>query len=109
MIDKCFAYQILQKLLQEKARDLTQCSDKSPFTNKKLQNPEWQHKNATKNVDYTTIADRLIMVSWSNDSHLTGVVELVYGIPTFPLTKKAPKMTHLKKMLITPLPRLKIS
>ena len=31
-------------------------------------------KNATNNFDYTTIADRLRTVSWSNDSHRTGVV-----------------------------------
>ena len=30
--------------------------------------------NATKEFDYTTIADRLRTVSWSNDSHPTGVV-----------------------------------
>ena len=46
-------------------------------------------KNATKNFDYTTIADRLKTVSWGNDSHLAGVVKPVYGIPTFPLTAKA--------------------
>ena len=45
--------------------------------------------NATKNFDYITIADRLRTVSWGVDSHPTGVVEPVYGIPTFPLTAKA--------------------
>ena len=42
----------------------------------------WQHKNATKNFDYTTISDRLRTVSWSNDSYPTSVVKLkqVYGI-----------------------------
>ena len=30
-------------------------------------------KNATKTIDYTTIADRLRTVSWSNSSHPTGV------------------------------------
>ena len=44
----------------------------------------WQHKNATKNFDYTTILDRLRTVSWSNNSYPTGVVKPVYGIPTFP-------------------------
>ena len=44
----------------------------------------WQHENATKNFDYTTISDRLGMVIWSNDSYPTGVVKPVYGIPTFP-------------------------
>ena len=33
-----------------------------------------QHQNATKNFDYTTIAGRLRTVSWSNNSHPTGVV-----------------------------------
>ena len=46
-------------------------------------------KNATKNFDYTTIADRLRTVSWGNDSHPASVVKPVYGIPTFPLTAKA--------------------
>ena len=36
-------------------------------------------KNATKNFDYTTIADRLRTVSWGNDSHPAGVVKPVYG------------------------------
>ena len=31
-------------------------------------------KNATKNFDYTTIADRLRTVSWGNDSHPAGVL-----------------------------------
>ena len=45
-------------------------------------------QNATKNFDCTTIADRLRTVSWGNDSHPTGVVKPVYGIPIFPLTEK---------------------
>ena len=48
-----------------------------------------QHKNATKNFDYTTIADRIRTVSWSDNSHPTGMVIPVYGYPTFPLTIKA--------------------
>ena len=48
-----------------------------------------QHKNATKIFDYTTIADRLRTVSWSNNRHPTVVVKPVYGYPTFPLTAKA--------------------
>ena len=63
--------------------------DKSPYTDRKIQKETWQHKNATKNFDYTTIVVRLRMVSWGNDSFLTGVVKPVYGIPTFPLTEKA--------------------
>ena len=41
-------------------------------------------QNATKNFDYTTIADRLRTVSMSNSSH-TGVVKRVLWAPTFPL------------------------
>ena len=48
-----------------------------------------QHKNAIKDLDYTTIADRLGTVSWSNSSHPTGVVKPVYRYLTFPLTAKA--------------------
>ena len=46
-------------------------------------------KNATKNFDYTTIADRLKSVSLSNSSHSTGVVTPVYERSTFPLTATA--------------------
>ena len=46
-------------------------------------------KNTTKNFDYITIADRLRTVSWSNNSHPTGVVKPVYERSTFPLTATA--------------------
>ena len=32
------------------------------------------------------IEDRLRTDNWSNESHPTGVVKQVYGIPTFPFT-----------------------
>ena len=50
-----------------------------------------------QNVDYATIADRL----WSNCRYPTGVVKLVYGIPTFQLTAKicVIKRTHIKVSL----------
>ena len=56
---------------KRKGRYLTQSFDKSPYTHRnKIQKATWQHKNATKNFDYTTIADRLrTAVSWSNYSH----------------------------------------
>ena len=38
----------------------------------------WQHKNATKNFDNTTIADRLRTVSWRNSRHPTEFVKPVY-------------------------------
>ena len=49
---------------EKKERDLIQSYDKSPYTDRKIQKATWQHKNATKNFDYTTIADRLRTVSW---------------------------------------------
>ena len=80
------AYYYVQR---EKGRDLTQFYDKSAYTDRKIQKAMWQHKNATKNFDYTTIEDRLRTVSWGNDSYPTSVVKLVYGISTFPQTAKA--------------------
>ena len=74
---------------REKGRDLPQSYDTSPITHRKIQKESWKHKNASKNFDYTTIADRLRTVSWSNDSHATGVNKPVYGIQTFPLAAKA--------------------
>ena len=52
---------------REKEGDLTQSYDKTPYTNKKFENQRITQK-ATKNFDYTTIADRLRTVSWSNKS-----------------------------------------
>ena len=85
---------------RENRKDLTQSYDKSPYTDRKIQKATRQQKTATKNFDYTTIADRLGTVSLSNDSHPTGVVKPVYGIPTFPLTANAvyQKDTHLKNL-----------
>ena len=82
------------RILGEKGRNLTLSFDKSPLHRQKIQQATWQHKNA----DYTTIADRLRTVNWGNDSHPTGVIKPVYGIPTFPLTAEAvnQKNTHLK-------------
>ena len=53
-----------QHFAREKGRDLTQSYAKSPYTHRTIQKASWQHKNATKNFDYTTIADRLRTVSW---------------------------------------------
>ena len=62
------------KVLREKGWDLTQSYDKSPYTYKKSKKQRDNTKNATKNFDYTTIADRLRTVSWSKNSYPTGVV-----------------------------------
>ena len=64
-------------------------SDSVPYTHRKIQKATWQHKNATQNFDYITIADRLRTVSCISNSHPTGLVKVVYGIPTFPLTATA--------------------
>ena len=76
-------------LQKEKGRDLTQSYDKSPYTHRKIQKATWQHKNATKNFDKTTIADRLRTVSWNNNNHSTGMVKPVYERSTFSLTATA--------------------
>ena len=68
---------------REKGRDLTKSSDKSPYTNRKLQKGTWQHKKVTKNFDYTTT------VSCCSSSQPTGVVKPVYERSTFPLTATA--------------------
>ena len=53
-------------------------------------------KNATKKFDYIAVADRLRTVSWSNYSHPTGVVNLVYG-PNLPTHRNSRviKRTHI--------------
>ena len=45
-------------------------------------------QKSNQNFDYTTIADWLRTVSWSNNSHPTGVVKPVYERPILPLTAK---------------------
>ena len=61
---KCLIY--INFVEREKEGDLTQSYDKTPYTNRKFENQRTTHTNATKNFDYTTIADRLRTVSWSN-------------------------------------------
>ena len=80
---------LLKVLLWAKGRNLTQSYDKISYIYRKLQKAKWQNKYATKNFDYIKIANRLRTVSCSDDSNATGVVMIVYGIPTFPLTENA--------------------
>ena len=63
----------------------------NPQHPQKTQKATWQHKNATKEIDYTTTAGWLRTVSCSNNSHSTSAIKPAYGIPTFPLTAKAVK------------------
>ena len=57
----------------------------SPMTKASIQTEQnkWQYKNATKNFDYTTIADRLRKVSWCYCMYPTGVVKPDYVYLTF--------------------------
>ena len=50
---------------------------------KKMQIATWQHKKATKTIDYTAIVDQFRTVSWSNDINQTGVMKPAYWVPTF--------------------------
>ena len=59
---------------KKKGKDLTQAYDKIPYTLRIPQKPKLQHKHYTKIFDYATIEERLMTVSWSNDSHATDVV-----------------------------------
>ena len=62
---------------------------KAPTPKEKSKKQRDNIKHATKNFDYTTIADRHKTVSWSNSSHSTGMVKPVYERSTFPLTATA--------------------
>ena len=73
---------------REKERYLTQSYNENPYTNRKLNNQLTTEKRH-QNIDYTTIADQLRTVSWSNNIHTTGVVKPANGSPTFPVTQKA--------------------
>ena len=62
---------------------------KAPTPTEKYKKQRDNTKTPPKNFDYTTIAGWLRSVSLGNDSHPIGLVKLVYGIPTFPLTTNA--------------------
>ena len=76
--------------VKEKGRDLTQSYDKkTPLHPQTIPKGNLTTQKRHQKFDYTLIADRLRTVSWSNNSHPTGVAKPIYGIPTFPLTTKA--------------------
>ena len=52
---------------------------KAPTPTEKSKKQRDNTKNANKNLDYTTIADRLTTVSWGNDSYPIGVVKPVFN------------------------------
>ena len=74
--------------MREKGRDLTQSYDKSPYPHGKNPKASCQHKKATKNFDYTTIATDLGRSARVTAVNHTGVVTPVYERSTFPLTAK---------------------
>ena len=75
--------------------------DKSPNTNSKFQQSKVTTQKYHQTIDYITIADRLRTVSWSNNSHPTGVVKPVSVIRTLPLTAKV-VWTQIKKNVNNP-------
>ena len=60
-----------------------------PTENFRKKNKNVTTQNATKNFDYTTIADQLRTVNWSDESHTTGVIKPVNRISIFLLIAKA--------------------
>ena len=61
---------------------MNQSCDKNPYTHRTIQKATWQHKNATKNFDYTTIADRLRTVIWSNSFSTVAVDDILDSLDT---------------------------
>ena len=57
---------------------------KTPTTTKKSKKQHDNTKTRTKNIDYTTNADRLGTGIWGNNNHPTGVVKPIYRLPTVP-------------------------
>ena len=74
--------------MTEIGRNLIQSYEKKPLRPQKNPKSNETTQKRHQNFDYTTIADRLGTVGWSNDSHPTGVIKPVYGIPTSLLTAK---------------------
>ena len=67
--------------LREKGSDLTQLHDKRP----KTMQIKITYTDATKTFDFTMITDRVRTVSWRDNSHATGVVNVGFKGSTFPL------------------------
>ena len=93
---KRISYSLCSQRERQKGGDLTQSYDKSPYTHGKVKRAKWKHKQRHKKVRLNSGADRLRTVSWSNYSHPTGVVNLVYGpnLPT-PRNSRVIKRTHV--------------
>ena len=80
-------HNVVANLVEKKKENWLSPMTKAPTLTEKYKKQRDNTKNATKNFDYTTIADRLRTVSWSNSSQPTGVVKPVYERSTFPLVE----------------------
>ena len=91
---------MLDRKMQRKQKSSDSVLWQKPYTSGIKKN-NVKHKNATKMFDYSALEDQLSTVSWSNDSHPTGVVKPVNGIQTFPPTSTscAVKRTYIKKFV----------
>ena len=69
----------MQPYLQKKEEIWLSPMTKAPIQTEMSKGQSDYTNNATKKFNYTAVADRLRAVSWSNYSHPTGMVDLVYG------------------------------
>ena len=69
---------------------------RKPLYHQKIEKVKRQHKDATKNFDQLTIADRLRVVSWSNYCHPPGVIKGDSNLPTYRKSCEI-KRTHFLK------------
>ena len=76
-------------MIREKKKKSASVLWQKPLHSQKIPNSNVKTQTCHQNFDYTTIADGLRAVSWSNDSNKAVVVKPEYGIPTFPITAKA--------------------
>ena len=87
-LDKRYIHDTMKHTMRQKEKR-TRSDSASPMTKAPKFNNQLTTQKHHQNFDYTTIADRLSTVGWSNNSHPTGVVKPVYGYPTLPLTTTA--------------------
>ena len=66
----------------------------------KIQKATWQHTNATKNFDYTTIADNLGRSVWVTiqlvpNFYIINIINVFVEIPSTHLQLKVPVLTRV--------------
>ena len=87
-LDKRYVHDAMKHTMRQKEKR-TKSDLASPMTKAPKFNNQLTTQKHHQNFDYTTTADRLSTVGWSNNSHPTGMVKPVYGYPTLPLTTTA--------------------